>query len=449
MEQKTFFIALVATLTPFTLGAQEKISWTLQDCIDHAMEHNIQINKSRVTEEEGAVSLKENRAALFPSLSFSMTQSLSYRPLQEDPSNIVTNGMATNSSNKLTENGSYGLNASWTVWNGGANQKNIQAQKLNNRISELSTLETANSIQEQITMLYIQALYSQEAEKVNESLCATAEKQYHRGEDMFAEGLIAKADLAQLEAQLSSSRYDVVNSRTQTANYKLQLKKLLELDATQDFNITTTVLTDEAALALVPAQTDVLEQALETRPEIQSGKLSLEAADVNIAIAKAGFHPTISLNAGIGDSHYSASQSSVGEQMKQNLNGSLGVSVSVPIFDNRRNKSALEKAKLAKTTSQLDLQDRRNTLSATIEEYWLNAHNNQQKFIAARSKVESMQTSYELLDEQFKNGLLNIVELLTGRDNLLSAEQDRLQSKYTTILNLQMLNFYQGEPIKL
>lgn len=449
MKQHIFGMLAAALLTAMPLSAQEEGGWTLQKCIDHALEHNIQINKNRVSEEEGAATLKQNRAELFPSLSFSMTQSLLYRPLQEEPSNIVTNGLATSSNHKLTENGNYGLNASWTVWNGGANLKNIAVQKVNNRIAALATEETANSIQEQITLLYVQALYSQEAEKVNESLEATATQQLQRGEEMLAQGLIARADLAQLEAQLSSARYDVVNARTQTANYKLQLKKLLELDATQAFDITAATLTDEAALALIPSQVEVLEQALATRPEMQSGQLSVEAADLNIGIARAGFWPTLSLNAGIGDSHYSASSAGVGEQMKQNLNGSLGLTVSVPLFDNRRNRTTLEKAKLAKTTSQLDLQDKRNTLSATIESYWLNANNNQQKFIAARTKVQSMQTSYDLLDAQFQNGLLNIVELLTGRDNLLAAQQDRLQSKYTAILNLQMLNFYKGEPIRL
>lgn len=135
--------------------------------------------------------------------------------------------------------------------------------------------------------------------------------------------------------------------------------------------------------------------------------------------------------------------------MKQNLSASVGVTVSVPIFDNRRNRSTLEKARLAQASERLDLQERRNTLSATIEEYWLNAYNSQQQFMAARSKVQSMQTSYQLLDERFKNGLTNIVELMTGRDNLLAALQEQLQSKYTAILNLQLLGFYQGDPIRL
>ena len=135
--------------------------------------------------------------------------------------------------------------------------------------------------------------------------------------------------------------------------------------------------------------------------------------------------------------------------MKTNLNMSAGVTVSVPVFDNRRNQSNVKQAKLRKASSQLDLQDKKNTLSSTIEQYWLNANNNQQNYLAAKDRVKSQQASFELLNEQFQNGLKNVVDVLQGRDNLIRAEQDLLQSKYLTLLNIQLLKFYTGEPIKL
>lgn len=109
----------------------------------------------------------------------------------------------------------------------------------------------------------------------------------------------------------------------------------------------------------------------------------------------------------------------------------------------------MKQAKLRKASSQLDLQDKKNTLSSTIEQYWLNANNNQQNYLAAKDRVKSQQASFELLNEQFQNGLKNVVDVLQGRDNLIRAEQDLLQSKYLTLLNIQLLKFYTGEPIKL
>lgn len=431
------------------LFAQENKTWSLQDCMDYAAEHNIQLQKSKLTEQQGELDLVQKKAELFPSLSFSTTQALTYRPLQESASNIVTDGIANSSSNKLTENGSYGLNASWNVWDGGINRKNIKNQKILNQIAQLNTQTTANSIQEQIAQLYIQILYSVEAKKVNEELLLTAESQYNRGKEMFNEGQISKADLAQLEAQVSSNRYNIVATQSQISNYTRQLKELLEIDGMEDFQISTLSLDDASALAPIPNKAEVYENALANRPEIKASKLNIETANLNIDIAKAGYYPSISINAGIGDSHYSGSRDTGAEQLKQNLNASLGFTVSVPIFDNKRNQTNVKKAKISKLDSELDLRNQQKQLFSTIDEYWVNANSSQQNFIAATAKVKSSETSYELLDEQFKNGLKNIVELLTGRDQLLTAKQDQLQSKYTTILNIQLLKFYQGEPINL
>lgn len=135
--------------------------------------------------------------------------------------------------------------------------------------------------------------------------------------------------------------------------------------------------------------------------------------------------------------------------MRQNLNASAGVTLSVPSLTINETRSNIRKAKLTKMDSELEYQNQQKQLYSTIEEYWLNAYSNQQKYIAAQSKLKSAQNSYELLDEQFKNGLKNIVELMNGRDQLMSAQQEKLQSKYNALLNIQMLNFYQGTPITL
>ena len=437
--RKKYLLLISICLSALSVTGQER--WTLRQCIDYALENSIQIRKSRVSEEQGEVSLKQDKAALLPSLSFATSQSVGYRPFEENTA-IVQNGQVTNTTKKVTESGSYGLNASWTIWNGGINQKNIEAQKLQNQITELGTRQSEQNLQEQIAQLYVQILYSIEAKKVNEQLAQTAKSQYERGQEMQRQGQMSKADVAQLEAQWKSAEYDIVSIDTQIQNYKRQLKALLELDLSSPFDVVGNIPTDEQVLAPIPSAQSIYEQALTTRPEIRSAELSIDAANMNIDIARRGYYPNIGLSASAGDSHYSASPNGVGKQMKQNVNLSGGVNVSVPIFDNRRNKSAVEQAKLQKLNSELDLQDKKNALSSTIENYWLNANSYQQRFLSAKAKVESSETSYELLDAQFRNGLKNIVELRQGYDNLISAKQDVLQSKYLTLLNMQLLKFY-------
>ncbi len=448
MSKKKYFLALLSLFMMNNIRAGNEETWDLERCIQYAVENNIQIQKSNVSEQQQEVSLKEAQAALFPSLSFGMNQSLNYRPLQDSPNSIVANGMANTSVKKLTENGNYSLNASWTVWDGKSNTNTIKIQKLNKKMAELDTEISKNSITEQITQLYIQILYSTEAKKVNESILETAKKQVERGKDMMQNGLLSETELKQLEAQWSSAQYDVVNAQTQIDDYNLQLKQLLELDPNTDFQIADLEIADEQALQLVPSSNEVYSQALLLRPEIQSKQTAIEAAKLSVDVAKAGYQPSLSLNASISDSHYSTG-AQVASQLKENLNGSIGLTLSVPIFDNRKNKSAVERAKLDQVTKALELTEEQKNLYNTIESYNLQARNNQEKFKASITKTESMESSYKLLNEQFENGLKNVVELLTGKDDLLQAQQEKLQSKYTTLLNIQLLKFYQGNSMTL
>ena len=448
MSKKKYFLALLSLFMMNNIRAGNEETWDLERCIQYAVENNIQIQKSNVSEQQQEVSLKEAQAALFPSLSFGMNQSLNYRPLQDSPNSIVANGMANTSVKKLTENGNYSLNASWTVWDGKSNTNTIKIQKLNKKMAELDTEISKNSITEQITQLYIQILYSTEAKKVNESILETAKKQVERGKEMMQNGLLSETELKQLEAQWSSAQYDVVNAQTQIDDYNLQLKQLLELDPNTDFQIADLEIADEQALQLVPSSNEVYSQALLLRPEIQSKQTAIEAAKLSVDVAKAGYQPSLSLNASISDSHYSTG-AQVASQLKENLNGSIGLTLSVPIFDNRKNKSAVERAKLDQVTKALELTEEQKNLYNTIESYNLQARNNQEKFKASITKTESMESSYRLLNEQFENGLKNVVELLTGKDELLQAQQEKLQSKYTTLLNIQLLKFYQGNSMTL
>ena len=446
MERRT--MATCALAFCCVMAAKAQTAWNLQQCIDYALTNNIQIQKNRISEQQGEVALWQDKGALFPSLSFSTSHTMGYRPFEEG-TNIVQNGQVTNTKNKVTYQGSYGLNARWTVWNGGVNQKNIEKQKVQNEITRLNTEQSELTIQEQIAQLYVQIMYTKEAVQVNEKLRKTAQSQYERGVEMMNQGQMAKADVVQLEAQLSSARYDVTSSQTQLLNYKRQLKALLELDLNTEFDVSGQIPTDEQVLALIPSAQEAYAKALESRPEIKSAQLAIDAANMQMNIAKRGYYPSISVSASLGDSHYSASRNDVGKQMKDNLNLSAGVTVSVPIFDNRSNRSSVKSARLEQANSKLDLQDKKNSLSSTIEQYWISANSNQQNFLAARDRVKSQEASYELLNEQFQNGLKNTVEVLQGRDNVISAEQDLLQSKYTTLLNVQLLKFYTGEQIAL
>ncbi len=444
--KRTMTAAMLLALSALTMQAQQ--AWTLDDCIQYALEHNISLQKARLQQQSAAEDVNARQGALLPTLSAQTNQSVGYRPWQDNGIATVTNGQVNTKVDKTYYNGSYGLNAQWTVWNGGRNRNNVRLSQLQEQQATLQTEQQANSIEERICQLYTQCLYLSDAIGVSQTTLATSRKNEERGQQMVEVGLLAKADLAQLSAQRANDEYQLVEAESQLANYKLQLRQLLELGAEQEFDIVVPASTDEQALADIPALPTVYEQALATRPEIENARLGIESSKVSVAIAKAGWLPTLSLTGGLSTSTNSLSANGWGNQMKTNVNTQAGLSLSIPIFDGRQTKTSVAKAQLQQQQAVLDLQEQQKQLYQTIEGYWLDATTNQQRLRAATASTESQQASYDLLQEQFNLGLKNIVELMNGKDALMQAQQNRLQAKYLTLLSQQLLRLYSGQEIK-
>ena len=438
-------------LTAMTATAQQEDTrcWSLRQCIDYALENNITLQQAKLKRQSATEDLKGAKGAQLPTLSASTNQSVGFRPWTESGVATVTNGQVNTEVKKTYYNGSYAMNAQWTVWNGNKKTNTVKQNRLAESEAELAEQETANSIQESITQLFTQILYQDEKVKVCQQTLETARKNEDRGREMVEVGKMSKADLAQLTAQRATDEYNVVEAQGQLASYKLQLKQLLELTDDQPFDIAIPEIGDDEVLAEVPALSSVYEQALLSRPEIEASQLAIKRSDVSLAIAKAGWMPTLSMTGGIGTSSNSLNSNSWGKQIKTSFDATAGLSLSIPIYDGRQTKTQVNKAKIQQLSARLSLLDEQKTLYSDIQRFWLNAQTNQQKYQAAKASVASEQESFDLLQEQFRLGLKNIVELMTGKDKLLSAQQSMLQSKYTALYNEQMLRFYQGQEIKI
>ena len=447
MKKKSTACLAALLMLAMSTECQAK-QWSLKDCIDYALTNNIQLQKAKIQELTALEDVKQSQAALLPSLNLSTSQNVNYTPWPQQGRATVADGYVQSSVDKVYYNGSYSLSGNWTVWNGNKNRNNVKLNKMAAEQARLDSATTANNVLEQIAQLYVQILYSNEAIAVTKESLKTSQTNEQRGKTMVEVGKMSKADLAQLTAQRAQDEYAIVEAESNLRNYKRQLKELLQITSDEEFDVAVPSTTDDMALEAVPALNDVYAASLEQRPEIKNAKLGIESSDLGIKVAKAGRMPTVSLNAGVMTSTSSMSDNAWGTQMKNNFSLGGGITVSIPLFDNRQTKTAINKAKLQKQSYLLDLQDKQTTLYSTIENYWLQAVTNQNKFKAARVSTESAQASYELLSEQFKQGLKNTVELMTGKTNLLQAQQNELQSKYLAILNLNMLEFYQTGNIK-
>ena len=416
--------------------------WTLSGCLEYALEHNIQLRQTRNTYLSGIEDTKQARAALFPSLSASTSQSLANYP----SSDVTDNNMYT---------GSYNLNASMSLFRGGSLSIALKQQKVQNEMDLLSVEETANDIRIAIVQAYMQCLYAAEAVTVNRSNAEASKAQRDRAEEMWRAGSISRVDFAQLESQWKSDEYQVVSAQTSYDEYLLQLKQLLELDIMDEMNLAGPDVSEDQILSILPPKSDIYEAALDAMPEVERGTLSVQAAELEIKQARAGFFPSISLSAGVGTSFMTATGAGTatgstpgyvsGNQYWNNFHENIGLTLSVPIYSNRSNRTALNKARLSAENTRLEQQSIEKDLLKEVESAYLGAVSNQSRYIAALQQEDYARQSYDLTCEQFSLGVKNTVELITAQNELTSAQQEVLQAKYMTMLNLELLNIYQGK----
>lgn len=435
MRKVLFIILSFALFLPIVAQEEQKL-WTLQDCLQYALDNNIQVKKSKVSYLSGTEDTEQAKAQLFPSLSASVTQGFV---------NYPSNDAMTN--NRYS--GNYTLNSNWTIYDGNKRNNNIKQQKLQNNVDELAIEQNEDDIRLSIIQTYMQVLYAIESVGINKNTVEVSNAQRDRAAEMYKAGSISKVDLAQLESQLSTDKYQLVAAQTTLDNYKLQLKQLLELDINQDISVAMPILTQQDVLNLLPEKQAIYNTALAVMPQVKSSALSIDMAALEIKKAKGSYMPTLSMNAGIGTGHLSGSDYAFGSQVWNSFNESVGLTVSVPIFTNRSNKTALNKAKYAYTTSQLELINTQKTLLKNVETIYLDAVSSQNKFTSATENLAYVKESYDLTQEQFFLGMKNTVELLTEKNNYLTAQQQMLQSKYMTIMSKELLNVYQKKSTEL
>jgi len=408
-------------------------TWTLQECLDYAYQNNIQVRQSRNNQLSGIEDTKQAKAALFPSLVASTTQSYTNYPSSE----VTDNNSYT---------GTYGITAGMTIFEGGKLRTEVKRQKVQNQMDALSVEESVNDIRIAIVQAYMQCLYAADAVRINRSTAEASKAQRDRAEEMLRTGSISRVDFAQLQSQYSSDEYQIVVAGSTLDNYKLQLKQLLELDIMEEMNPAVPGVKEENVLKALPPKNEVYETALKVMPQIRRGELGIEAAKLEEKSARAGFFPSISLSASVGTGHMSNNDFESGSQIWNRFNENVGLTLNIPIFSNRKNRTAVNKAKIALNDSYLEWTSLQKELLRNVESAYLDAVSAQAQYLSARETEKYARESYELTSEQFRVGVKNTVELITAQNEYSAAQQQVLQAKYLTLLSIELLNIYQGLP---
>lgn len=429
-NQQIITTLLIVCMAPVA-GAE---TWSYGDCVDYARSHNISLRKSILSEETSSINLDEAKAQWQPTLDFATTHGYTNTPFADG--------------NKNSYSSNYGLNAGWTVWNGGERENTIKRNRLQTQIDRLNTGDIMRTIETDLLQVYFNILYAKESIGIYEEAVKLSEAQAERARGLMEAGRISSVDYAQLNAQYEQDRYNLVNARGTYDTRRMELKKLLELGIDTDIELQDVEWTAEQVLAQLPDMNESYRLATATDLRLQGLQLEIDGSDLDIAIAKASGRPRLSLNAGVGTG-YGAPGIGFGTAMKQNLNESIGLTLSVPIFNNKQTKSAVARAKVQKLDAQLDIDQRQTELAQIVENWFIDTRSSQSRYTAAAEQLTSARLSNELTNEKFSLGLVNPVELMTAHNNLVEAQHSLLQAKYMAMLGQKMIEFYRTSTITL
>lgn len=419
---------------------EDSSPWSLKQCIEYALEHNINIKQQKKTVESTEIQLNTARHARLPSLNASASQSFSFgRGLTSD--NTYTN--------RGTQSTGFDLGTNIPLITGGQIPNTIAMRKIDLQAALADLDKAREDISLQVTSQYLECLYQMELVEVAKRQCELSKNQQRRIQLLFDNGKKSEADLA--EAQSAVANDELTLTQT-TNNYDLAiltLSQLLELETPQGFSIEKPAEANNTLSALneIPSA-DGLEYS--NRPSIIAQQYRLKSAEKNINIAKAGYYPTLSLNAGLGSNYYKTSgfqADNFGTQLKNNFNQYIGLSLSIPIFNRFVTRNNVRQARIAVENQRLTLENTRKTLYKEMQQAYYNAVAAQKQYQSSQTACDAASASFNLMQKKYENGKANSTEFEEQKTRYMKAQADHLQAKYTYIFRQKILNFYRGEPL--
>ena len=435
-------LLLAACLGALPARAQSDNSWTLRRCIDYALEHNIQLKTQEITRLTSEASLEQARAARLPTLNFSSSFATNFQ-------NVTTYNDYMEQSSGMTSSNNFGLNSGLVVYQGGRLRNTVRQQAVQAEAAAYDVEQAGIDLEIQITQAYLQLLYNQEALELARQTAALSARQVERGEQLLEAGSISRVELAQLRSQLASDEYAVVTASNTLENSRLQLKQLLELGLDDPFEPCFPSLDDALLTEPLPDLATLYAYALEELPSMKSAALGVDAADLAVQIAKGSRAPSINLSAGISTGWNSATGTTYFDQLGNKLGESIGLNLSLPIFNGKQVRTGIRRAELQYAAQQLQFESSRKQLLSTLENLHNDATAARERYFASKTQRKAAEESYGLVNEQFEAGIKNTVELLTEKNNYISALSRQLQAKYQAILDAQVLGRYLGKAIDL
>ena len=364
------------------LNAQNKV-WSVDDCIQYALEKNIQVQKAIVSNGISEENLKYAKSLWYPSLSGSARQNFDWN----NQVNTTTGSTVFTGSNGTNISVSSGM----TVYNGLKLHNNVKKSETDYEAGKYNTEVIKENVSLNVLDAYLQVLYSEELVKNSTDQIASTEEQLNLASERLKLGAIANSDYLQVKSQLATEKLTLASAQSQLAINRVTLMQLMELPETNDFSIEQPNLDSSINQKRIPDPKEVYNISLGIKPEVKNAELNKKSAQISVAISKANYFPNLSMNAGMS-TLYSSSRtgSSFAYQLKNNISPAIGLTASIPIYLNRQVKTGLEIAKLNTTNAELDEFNIKNQLRKSIEQACLDVTSSQIEYEASSEAYQAV-----------------------------------------------------------
>ena len=428
---------IALTLPLWGVGSYAQQPWSLRQCIDHAIEHNISIKLQETNVKNQEVSLNTAKNSRLPNLQASASESIGFgRGLTMD----------NTYANRNTQSTSFNLGTDAPLYTGGQISNQIKQNKLNLEAALAELDRAKENVSIQVVSAYLEAVYQKDLVSVAERQLELSRTQAHRIELLFKNGKIAETDLAEAQSHVAADELVLTQQQNAAMLALLDLSQLLELPTPEQFDIQQPATTDPSSV-LLTAPDAIYAEALGIKPQIQAGKLNVQSAEKGVKIAQAGYYPSLHFSGGLGSSYYKTSgfeAASFGKQMEDNFSQNLGISLSIPIFNRFSTRNAVRQARLQVVSQQLQLEDTKKTLYKEIQQAYYNALAAQKQCLSSDAALTASQTSFNLIQKKYENGKATATEYQESKIAFQKAESTAIQSRYTFFFRQKILDFYRG-----
>ncbi len=461
---------LLVPLLMQTSFAQEV--WTLQKCIDHALENNLQVEQSDLSVKTNESWLKQSKLSRYPTVNGSASHSYNFgRSVDPTTNDFVNNTIQSNF---------FGINANLVLFDGFQRNNTIKKTQTNLDAAKYNAEQTRNDITLAILTSYLQILFDRENVENSQNQLEVTSKLIERTSALVEAGVLVEGELFNLEAQLANEQVQLVDAKNRLELSYLDLKQLLNIEASRQIEIQEPVLSVNESGDSIDYGS-FYQNVLDQHPGIKSSEVQLMSSQYDVEIAKSGLQPTLSVGASINTRYSSIGQEVVGstsfttpigylasdaselvladgsapvlqetpfgDQLNTNLSQSVGFNLSIPIFNGLQSRESVQRSKIQYLTNKSQNEQAKNQLRKEVEQALTNVRAAEQKYAAALKSKEANDKAFFYAQERYNQKLITSIDFVDAKNKLTTAESNVLQSKYDYIFKSKIIDFYLGKAL--